>query len=70
MRDAFNDWVRDQGGRTESEVIIGKLLPPVLGPPKRATGGTRPRYYSLPDADELKRKIMDVQRIKLPARGR
>ena len=67
MRDAFNDWVRDQGGRTESEVIIGKMLTPVLGPSKRSTGGSRPRYYSLPGADELKRKIMDVQRIQQSA---
>jgi uncharacterized protein DUF5906/primase-like protein/DNA primase RepB-like protein len=67
-RDAFNDWVRDQGGRTENEIAIGKLLTRVLGPPKRATGGTRHRYYSLPQATELKKRIMDAYGIKLPAR--
>jgi hypothetical protein len=66
LRDAFNDWARDRGLRTENEVVIGKMLAPVLGQPKRATDGDRQRYYSLPKGDDLKRRILDAQQINLP----
>ena len=67
MRIAHNDWARDRGLRPENIVVLGRMWKQVFGAKKRASGEMnqidRPWYYDLPQADELKEKILKLQGI-------
>jgi Primase C terminal 2 (PriCT-2)/Family of unknown function (DUF5906) len=68
LRDGYHGWAKERGVRAENEIIVGRMLTTVLGSKQRGTTkDDRDYYYSLPDSDELKRRILKAQKIDAPA---